>query len=503
MGLKTRGLLSGFASLVLLLGLGRCGAGGQAGELAPQSRVMELTLREGILLAIHNNLELAIEQVNPLVRDKELTGKQGKYDPTVSVEVGGESSRRQVVSELMDSESSDIAWGGSVSKLLPTGTVIGVRMGSGRASTDNLFVDPSRTNRAELTLELLHPLLRGSGTDLNNAEIVIAANDKRMAGHQLQSSAMNVVADVQSRYWDLAFTAEHLAVERISLEQARDLLAANRERVALGAMARNEIIQTEATVAEREERIVTARAAVEEAEDRLKAITRLAKDEASWQLRIVPTDRPVLRPKTVDLDESLRAAFQNRPDWAEASLAIENARIGVDVARDGVRPRLDFTGSAGLNGLDHNYGNAVDGLFSGSFYAWQAGLALEFPLGNRAAKSEFEKSRLLHRQSVLLMERLRQRIIVQVRRAARHVETNLERVKAAELTRKLQETKLSAEMELLRVGKATSHDVLEYQRDLAIARSGYLKALVDYNRSLVELQRVTGTIFEQNDVRIQ
>ena len=51
-------------------------------------------------------------------------------------------------------------------------------------------------------------------------------------------------------------------------------------------------------------------------------------------------------------------------------------------------------------------------------------------------------------------------------------------------------------------GLSTNYTVLQFQRDLATARSNELRALIDYNLSLAGIARATGTTLRDRDVSI-
>jgi outer membrane protein TolC len=53
----------------------------------------------------------------------------------------------------------------------------------------------------------------------------------------------------------------------------------------------------------------------------------------------------------------------------------------------------------------------------------------------------------------------------------------------------------------MKVGLTTNYQILQFQRDLANARSAELRAIIDYNLSLARLDKVTGTSLERTEVR--
>ncbi|HLF86596.1 MAG TPA: TolC family protein, partial [Nitrospiria bacterium] len=67
----------------------------------------------------------------------------------------------------------------------------------------------------------------------------------------------------------------------------------------------------------------------------------------------------------------------------------------------------------------------------------------------------------------------------------------------------LTEKKLQAELERLNVGLSNSRELLRFQDDLADARSKELSAIIDYNKSLAEVERTKGTILKSNNISLQ
>ena len=57
-------------------------------------------------------------------------------------------------------------------------------------------------------------------------------------------------------------------------------------------------------------------------------------------------------------------------------------------------------------------------------------------------------------------------------------------------------------MKKLAAGLSTNYIVLQQQRDLALARSGEVKALTDYSRSRARLDRVMGVTLKKKNIDI-
>ncbi len=134
---------------------------------------------------------------------------------------------------------------------------------------------------------------------------------------------------------------------------------------------------------------------------------------------------------------------------------------------------------------------------SGRFNNWSAGLNLTVPLGNRAAEAGYTQAALQEDQSRVSLRNLELQITAQVREAVRRIDTNAKRVEAARVARALAEEQLRIEQRRLRAGVSTTFNVLQFQRDLTAAQATEVQAVSDYQKALVNLERVRGTVLEK------
>jgi len=229
----------------------------------------------------------------------------------------------------------------------------------------------------------------------------------------------------------------------------------------------------------------------------------------------LPQDKPqFLISEPIDLSASIKTALQKRPDYLSKKKELDSKNILVQFNENQLYPSLDLIGSFGLNGLsgdaqsitagdfDGNYGKSVEEAFSFDFRSWEAGVKFSYPLGNRAAKSRLLASKLESSQLLLGIKDLEKNIILEVREAARQIETDVKRIQASRIARKLAEEKLSAEEKKFEVGLSTSFNVLEFQTDLAEEQSNELKAIVDYKKSRVNFRSVLATTLENYNIKL-
>ena len=81
-------------------------------------------------------------------------------------------------------------------------------------------------------------------------------------------------------------------------------------------------------------------------------------------------------------------------------------------------------------------------------------------------------------------------IATEVTGAALAVRNALEAMQASQASRELSEQRLEAVQSKFDVGMATNYEVVQAQRDLNDARNSELRAQLNYQRALVDFQRV-------------
>jgi outer membrane protein TolC len=217
---------------------------------------------------------------------------------------------------------------------------------------------------------------------------------------------------------------------------------------------------------------------------------------------VVPLQRTAYQAVVPDLDREVREALFTRPDYASAKLTIESRGIQLALAKNAKLPVVDLSATLSLNGLGDDTGSSVSQLATGDFPDWTAGVSVQIPIGNRLAKAQYYQARLANDQSIWTLKNLEYDIIVNVKQSVRQVRTNLKNIASTRLARELAEERLKAEEEKFNVGTALILDVLDAQTKLAQAESAERQGVVDYNKSLILLEKNKGTLLERNRIHL-
>jgi len=474
---------------------------------------LRLALREAVLLALKNNLDIAIANYNPKITAEGIIIEKAVFDPVFSLTADANRTKTPTASILaagalptLTTENRDL--NASLVQQLPFGASYTLGLTNNRLDSSSQLASINPSYKPVLTLSLTQNLLKNFGPDVNTAPIKIARNNQAISVTQVRLQANKVITSVHNAYWNLVFAIENLEVQRRSLRLARDLEELNRARVRAGVAAPVEVTQAEAQAAAQVQNVILAEKAITDAEDQLKLIINIPDGERIWARSIIPFDAPPFEVAPVSMEASIQEALEKRPEYAEVKLTLQNNDINLRVARNQLLPSLQFQGSVGLNGLneiDKGLGSAYGGptgLTSGDFTSWSAALVLSYPLGNRSARSAFIQAKLTDDQTRTSLLNLKRQIVSQVREAVRRIEADVRRVEATRAARALAEEQLRVERKRLEAGVTTTFNVLSFQRDLAAAQASEIQAITTYNQDLANLELVRGTVLEKNRLEL-
>lgn len=513
-----------FLGTILTLALFAAGPpAGQAQEAPPESPpptstpepggpAVSLSLEDVIRSALEKNLDIAIRRYDPQISDTLTVTQQAVFDPSIQ---GGAFSGRD---ESPQTDPLTGAFVGSTKdKTFSAGYHDPFQIGSSFDfsvfTNRHVNIDPLFGNfvtyftRAQATYT--QPFLRNFGVKTNRTQIVIARNNQQISQEQFRQTVLDTLAEVEKAYWDLNFAIMDLKTKEASLKLAQDFLDQTQVKVRVGTLPPIEITQAQAGVADREEGVIIAQHAIRTAEDDLRRLINVPADSPLWSESIVPTDTPQVLERIVDLGEAVATAMDQRPDLKQARLDLENKDANLHFRRNQKLYRLDMVARYGAVGLEgdvvfprSDIGDSFRDVADRERTSWSAEVQLGIPLGNRAAEAAFAAAEYEHGQSRLTVEQLEQTARVEVRNAVRRIETDLKRVKAARVNTGLQREKLEAEQKKYENGMSTTFQILQFQTDLTTAESRENQAIVDYNKSLVDLDRALGILTETRNVSI-
>lgn len=489
-----------------------------------QQRVKELTLEECILQAVKNNLDVAIEILRPELADASLSRAKEKFMPRLSLSYNRRETNSASYSWIEAAEQTKISqnnYSAEISQVIPTGGSFSVSLGAVKSDTNLKFQTIDPRYEATLSFDFAQPLLRDFGYRTSRKEIIIAQNNREISENDLKQTLLETIYKVEEAYWNLVYSIENLNVKKQSLELARDTLAKTQKEVEIGTIAPKEILSAQAEVASREADILQAEAQVKNQIDLLKTIMNLPAEEGITE--IVPVDKPAFERRDISFEEAFRIALENRPDMQTFRIDMRNKEVELGYARNQLLPALNLNASywsPGMSGTRIMYqdDNPLTGIIVGTvpggvsgalkdamnfmYKNWYVYLTLDIPLNTVFSRAAVTQAKVNMKQAALQMENQEKLAFLEITTAVRAVETDYRRVQAYKIARDLAEKKLEAEEAKLMAGLSSNYFVLQYQRDLAIARSAELKSLIDYNLSLSQLDKALGITLKNRNISL-
>jgi outer membrane protein len=365
------------------------------------------------------------------------------------------------------------------------------------------------------------PLMRGFGINLNRRFIRIAGNEQRIGSLLFQQQLIATVYGVIRLYTDFVALYEDVKVKQETLNLADKLLSDTKAQVEEGTLASVEATRASAQVFSARQDLINSGGLLDEQEAILKnVLTRRGNEDPEVrESHLIPTDALSIPDKDEvrPIQDLLRQAVDRRPDVGQAELQVDNARIGLEGARNLTKPQVDLVGIMQNNGLagDVNplapgsgiavpggYGGALQQVLSRNYPTYGIGLQVTLPIHNRIAEADLARDQLQTRQSEIRLRQLQNQARLEVEDALIAMRRARASYQAAVQARKLQEESLAAEQAKFEVGASTSFFVIQYESLLAQAKSTEVAAQSSYVKARAALARATGSILDENRISI-
>ena len=493
-------------------------AAGQGAALQPGETARRISIDEAVKLAMEQNLGIKIQRFDPQIQDTGVSLAHSLWQPNFQTTVTRQAQTQASTSALAGGSTVNngtFASNVGLTQTLPWGGSYNVAWNSQRLTTNNLFSSFSPQISSNLNAQYTQPLLRNFQIDSIRQQVAVSKKARDLSDIQLESVVTQTLRSVRNAYWDLSYSINNLKAQQESLALSRQSLKDNQKRVEIGTMAPIDIVQAQAEVANNESTVILAEAAIRNAQDALRALILDPATPDVWNVVFEPTDAPSFDARAIDIDAAVRSALDKRSDVRGAKNALEQSDINIKYYANQIKPdvnanigynpigvggtqlsAVDFTtiaagGSANRTIIaDRGFGSVLGDVFQSQYPTWTFGITVGYPLGANTAHANLARVKLEYDQAQAQLKNMQMQVTTQVRTAARNVQTTQQLVQSARASRELQEKKLEAEEKKLAAGMSSPFFVVQAQRDLSLSRTVEIRAISDYNKSLVDFEAV-------------
>ena len=520
---------------------------------------VSLSLDEAIRKALANNNTIEITRDDVRFQETQIRAILGFYDPVFTVAptftrnstTGSGSATHDF--NLNSSVTHFLRQGGGNYQAFFNNNRTENAFSQQQVSSGNLGGSGgSAVYSSQLGFRYTQPLFRNLKIDNTRRNLKIARRRLEQTDADFRRQTIEIIAQVQRTYWDLVFALRDQQNRQANLELSRENLRQVEARIAAGAAAPLARWEVETELANRESDLLLATQLVSTTENGLKQLLLRDVTSAEWASTYVPTDKPAVGLDTVNLEAAVKDAMDNRYELRRLRLASDINKIDIAYFKDQTKPQIDLNTTVSLDGLSlggastesilvpqftgndeilrqrlnsllpvkqqipnpnieipgtprflvGGFGRSLANTFRSDAPNYSVGVTISFPFRNRTAKANLAGAQILDNRIATEMRAQEQQVIVEVRNAVQGVETARQRVLSARRARANAEELLKGERSLFDSGRSTTFLLFQRENSLTNARNAEIRAETDYNKAVSDLQRVTSTTFQLNNIDV-
>jgi HAE1 family hydrophobic/amphiphilic exporter-1 len=534
------------------------------GELVgvQQQPFVGLALQDAIAMALQRNTDLALAQSNRRITNYQIIAAEGAYDvrfqlvPSYSHSVSPAISSFQAGPGGGPITQDTAGVTAALQGITQQGGQYRIGVVGDRVTNNSTVNSYNPFYQTALQLSVTQPLGRGRATDQQRLQLQLARTNASIQNDVALTQASSTVVQVSNAYYDLVAAWRNVAIQEQGLLNAQAQSASNARLAARGAVAPTDIVEANTQVNVFQDNVFSALQNVQRLQTQLKSLIVANPADPVWFANLVPTTAIAQVPQEPSLDALILSAIANRPEIAQLRSQRENANSNLAFARDQLKPQIDlglgytsngFAGNptdpsanpifglfgaqiAAINALiarsnaanpgatpipfvtpnfsstptyqNGKFGQSIANLLNNRFPTYTAQVTFQIPIGNRTAKADYgiaqEQARQVAVQETAVLQRIRSEAV----NAIQGLRESQYRVIAARSAREAAERVLLGEQRRFQAGTSTTFLILQRQLDVANQQLRELQAQTDLDKSIVELNRVSGGIFTQNGIDV-
>ncbi len=380
-----------------------------------------------------------------------------------------------------------------------------------------------------LEFQVLHPLMRGRGTMVNRIPVVLARINEDISIGQYEERIRNLVRDVEFAYWDLFAAYWNVDTARMARDSAA---AAHKVAFAIreGGAAFTAEAQAKYTVHQFQAQLDAAVSGGGQSNDpglfgreqHLRFLMQWAPTDGRL---IRPTDKPAIGLAEFDWDTIRAETLTRNIDVRQHKWIVKQKELELISAKNQALPDLNLSTTyrwLGVGGslLNNNGGNppfptgggsasAFEELLGGNFQ--EGAVRLEFTpnaIGSRRALNDVANKQLDLARSHRILETKEEAAVSKLSGLWQQVDSWHKQMTQQFHAFAAAQESVAVTADTIALGGGGSFNqlmdqLLRFQQNRASAGQGYIRALSEYNKSLVEIHAIKGSLLEYNNILLE
>lgn len=414
-----------------------------------------ITLQQAIELAIKNNQDLQESKLNLERSQEELQEARAALYPTLDTQV--DLSRSQSAS----SESSlDLA----------------------RQRGSSLVEEESTTDSVNGTLSLSYNIYTGGrrGADIKRAKRQVRFNEL-----DLERITFEVRFETARDYYNLQNADAQVEIEQAAVEDAQQTLRDAQLLEQAGLGTRFDVLRAEVELANAQQRL--NRAIADQQTSRRQLAETLS---VGQQIELQTADE--IQPAgnwELSLPQTIVLAYKNRAELEQSLVRREINAQQRQIALSNNRPQVSVFANYDVLDIADDDVDLTDGYTIGTRLQWSL-------FDGGAARARARQSETDIEIDETQFANQRNQIRFQVEQGYYNLTSSKDNIATSEKAVQLAEESLRLARLRFQAGVGTQTDVIQAQSELTTARGNYLRAIIDYNQSLNQLERAVTNLPE-------
>ncbi|MBD1226449.1 TolC family protein [Xenorhabdus griffiniae] len=436
-----------------------------------------LSLSDAISLGLRNNYAIRSVYLDRIAQKFDLRVAEDRFTPKLQL------SGRYIAGKNQDANFRKTNLSPNATLFTPLGTrfTLSWTRENTRSGINNFHNDGA-------SITVVQPLLRGAGTDVNNAPILLAKLQEQTNRLNLKATISDSITQIIFAYHALLRAQEQQSLSIASLKRMRKLVEINKELIDAGRMAQTDIIQTQADLAMQE---LSAKEAENNVHSTRLALLRLL--ALNHKTPIYATDTLKGTHVNLNTEQSIAKAQAQQPDYLIQLLSAKTADIQLLQARNDRLWDLSLVGGTSQNRSSssetRNWENFV-------------GIRLDIPIGDMTQKQAEVQAKVNVQKQALRLEEAKTNLEQKIINAIRDTESRWQEYQLAIKASSLSQKKLEIEQEKLQAGLSSNFQVLSFETDLRNAENARLNTLIQYLNAQAELDQILGTTLESWEITL-
>lgn len=476
-----------------------------------------ISLREALLKTLEAQPGVKIEEEKVIQSEGQLQAASGQFDWVALGTISTEQERQHLTNEqeaqaklVAASSGTDFSdttreetniYSIGLRKQLRSGPVISPSLST--LDIENISSGIQSQNRADVNVDILIPLMRGFGKEITGAEEMAAESNLNATELLSKHNISESIFLTTSAYWNSLAALQRLKILEDTEIRAKEIYDLVELLVKGGELEPVIIKQAKAQLYQRQANVRQSRRDYYESKQALAVAIGFTPKKLPNAPQPQGPFPQVINPQMLDkksIEGYIDEALDSRGDYLAAKINVDTENILTQKAKNDIKPRLNLNLRVGYSGLSEE-DNATRYYRSPlSNYAGPnafAGLSLELPIRNNAARGEFRRRMSLLKEADLTTSQLSNSIASDVLVAMERLRISAQEYQLAKQSAEAYQVSVENEKRKIRIGESSLTDLIDIEDRYAGARITLVEALRKYASALTELRFVTGTILTE------